>query len=495
MRFPVAVAFSDRSFEYAKCGGIASNFFPSGSWRAKHDRVELLTDTHHLPYWDPKRLTYVEHQNGIDRRTGTAADRKLFTSEVVPAGLPFRVRLIVDHSTKHVLPATKQLLRALAGFNLDPVHAPIQLGSGTQHGWGRMACVLSTVQVRVWSPDGCRDVETDELDIQSELCRGLENPPKPRNARIQVGLRLTFQGPLLVDDPAKVAVLQAVRSGGEQQGGVADQVPRVAGVCIQQNTEGRHLLVKPLLPGTYAKGPLRAQIERILRTLCADIQVSPHGGVLAIDDNSLGFVKELLGYQSHRSGLWCSEFVGEQDAFVGKDERNGWAHREMVAIDRFTGGAADHAKYDAVVLDRPVLEGALAVDLPHKWDEAQKTLGTMILMLRDLVEGDVTFGLGSTKGFGQCVAEIHSLRIAGLDIDNFSQEYKKKLQSLCDTKDTPSLAHVQDQLDKLCETLANRHMGENTCHEALRKADELLIDPLLSSLRESLLAKKETENG
>ncbi|MBN1852724.1 MAG: hypothetical protein JW829_08365 [Pirellulales bacterium] len=142
--------------------------FTDGSWRAAHESLAFLTDTHHLPFWDPGQLTYVEHRIGINRRTGATGIGKLFTAEVVSAGLPFQIQIVVDHGT-HALEATRLLLKALAGFNLDPVDAPIQLGSGTNHGWGRMACLFPTVRVQSWTPDTRRDIAPEELDIEKEV--------------------------------------------------------------------------------------------------------------------------------------------------------------------------------------------------------------------------------------------------------------------------------------------------------------------------------------
>jgi CRISPR/Cas system CSM-associated protein Csm3 (group 7 of RAMP superfamily) len=333
--------------------------------------------------------------------------------------------VIVDHGQR-ALDATRWLLRALAGFNLDPVQGPIQLGSGTNHGWGRMACLFSTVRVQEWTPTAADrpDVPQEKLKVADELREGLAHPPGPLKARVQIRLRLEFGSPFLVNDPAKACAIQAareriVRSGADDQAKQPDHVPRVARVRIEkspgagagQATLRDKLLVRPLLPATAFRGPVRAQLERILRTIHPKLPVAPHGELDPVTGLSPAFVQHLFGFDKRESGLWCSEFVGPPKE---KDDVRP-VQREMVAIDRFTGGASEHAKFDALCLDRPQLEGVLALDLPADQEDARRTLGAAILLLRDLIEGDVAFGWGDMKGFGQCRARILHLAAAGLD--------------------------------------------------------------------------------
>ena len=455
-----------------------SESFPPDSWRARrarHGRVALLADTHHLPYWDPASFSYVEQQVAIDRRTGAAGEHKLFTTEVVPAGIPFQVRWIVDHHRQNAKPAVQLLLRALAGFNLDPVHEPISLGSGTQHGWGRMVCLFPSVRVQAWSPTEVRDVTAEEIDVQMELAKGLASPPTPRKPRVQIEVELSFRGPMLVNDPAKVCVLEAVEKGVIQSGkdsetSVPDHVPRVAHARIESDGSGDRLVVTPLIPGTAVKGPIRSQLERILRSLDPQIAVSPHGEHYPVSESSPLFVQELFGYQSHASGLWCSEFTGEDDG--------AWSKREMVAIDRFTGGASHHAKFDAVVLDRPTLRGVLAVDLSADLDDAAKTAGVMTLMLRDLIEGDIAFGMGDMKSFGQCIAEITSVQVAGL---SRCQRLHERLGEAADGVDVKQwLGNVRDALLAHRETPDSSDSSPTT----VKQADDL-IDEFLQAVRSS----------
>jgi CRISPR/Cas system CMR subunit Cmr4 (Cas7 group RAMP superfamily) len=145
----------------------AEDCFPDNLWRAETTPPRLLTDARLLPYWSPRTLTYVEQHTSVDRRTGTVHDGGLYNEEVVPAGLPFVVRMLYEVPKSPKSSATdgtgdqsecvtttsgqeglKLLLQALASFNLDPIHAPPQLGSNSRHGWGLMTCLPSTVQIK-----------------------------------------------------------------------------------------------------------------------------------------------------------------------------------------------------------------------------------------------------------------------------------------------------------------------------------------------------------
>lgn len=477
--------------DYAAGRMSPTDCFPAESWRAEHERLALLTDTTHLPYFDPRQLTYVEHQVGVDRRTGAAGRHKLFTSEVVPAGLPFSVQVVVDHHEIHALTATKLLLRALAGFNLDLVDAPVQLGSGTSHGWGRMACLFPTVHVQTWTPDKREVVAREELDILAVLKQGLASPPKNRRSRVQLRLSLHFDGPFLVNDPARVCVLKAVeeklvRSGDESQNNPPDHVPRVASTRF--DTSEKHqgnqpktsdeLWVTPLLPGSGFKGPIRSQLERILRTIHPDIPVSPHGERLPVSDtpNCPAFVQQMFGFESQQSGIWCTEFVGSGELEISRMKR------DMVAIDRFTGGASNHAKFDVIYLDRPVLCGVLAFELPNGKTEAQQTLGAVALLLRDLLEGDVAFGFGDMKSFGQCGAQIEAVAVRWSDpIPEIAREIAREIAQKIGRD---NIAVWLDQVIGHCQ-------AGNLSSPEVKQADGLL-DGFLAAVRESSVSRKNT---
>jgi len=69
---------------------------------------------------------------------------------------------------------------------------------------------------------------------------------------------------------------------------------------------------------------------------------------------------------------------------------------DFLAIDRFTGGGAEGAKFDALALWQPAFTLRLHLDNPADWE-----LGWLWLALRDLAAGWLTVGFGGAKGFGR----------------------------------------------------------------------------------------------
>ena len=67
--------------------------------------------------------------------------------------------------------------------------------------------------------------------------------------------------------------------------------------------------------------------------------------------------------------------------------------QDFLAIDRFTGGGRDGAKFDAVGLWRPAFTARLRLENPQAWE-----LGWLALVLRDLAEGWLSVGFGRRQG-------------------------------------------------------------------------------------------------
>jgi len=85
-------------------------------------------------------------------------------------------------------------------------------------------------------------------------------------------------------------------------------------------------------------------------------------------------------------------------------------NRDFLAIDRFTGGARAHAKFDAQV---PTDEALMPVRLFLETPTAAE-LGWLYLALRDLDEGLIRVGFGAAKGFGRAQIAAGRLRLGCL---------------------------------------------------------------------------------
>lgn len=339
-------------------------------------------------------------RTAINRDTRTAAFEKLFQGEQVPATTAFQVEVAGDSLTPHEVAL---LLAAFGGFNADGGDLPIALGGGGSHGPGRAKWRLHSVRrmdvgavyrwlsqpkPRPWRESIVDDPATacDRGALAARAHRLLAGADRP--GWLALDLRLAFSGPFLVNHPASVKDKAA---GGQHP----DFEP-------MRDQKGR-----PLLPGSSVKGALRAQAERIYRTV--------HGAhaVPSPEDNRDGKprneIEWLFGVGGWRGMLSVSDFT---EANPPADAKTGFAEQEFVAIDRFTGGAADGAKFRARVAEAPRLTGRLSLRLTARPGETstakhiKPALGLMALVLRDLIEGDITFGFGAAKGYGACRGKI-----------------------------------------------------------------------------------------
>ena len=118
-------------------------------------------------------------------------------------------------------------------------------------------------------------------------------------------------------------------------------------------------------------------------------------------------IERLFGKTGQRGALTVGDFTlaTDWDPSIIKTQ-------ELVAIDRFTGGASGGAKFTIAAANRPIMRGTISLDLDkNKVDAA--ALGMLALLWRDLVEGDIAFGYGATKGYGACHVSVCTVEAEG----------------------------------------------------------------------------------
>ena len=346
----------------------------------------------------------VEQAIAIDRVTRAVADRQLFAHDIVPVGTKFDVELIGHDLTDDDLAA---LVFALEGFR-DP-NDPVRLGAGHANHFGRadwtktkvLGLDQTAIQQWVELPEPRPDYWNGACDIQPAT---LAKPSHQSVPLLRFDIRLLFDGWFLVRDP---------RVGKDKpQKHDADAFPRV-------NTRNQ-----VVLPRRGFRGVFRSQVERIARTL------KGHAGGDPNRSTTVGIVEMLFGHTGGRAVVQCGEFEDDrpiQEVEPGSplpDEvrngiRRGLFSREFVAIDRFTGGASEHLKFNCVAAWQPRLDGFIVLDLKELNRRCKNSalslsppispaaaLGLLFLAMRDLHEGDLSFGMGAGKGFGQCRSQM-----------------------------------------------------------------------------------------
>lgn len=382
---------------------------------------------------------------GIDCVTGAAARRERikFDYEVLPAGTTFKLRLEMDSRLANEEKTLPLLAAALAEWEQG------RGAVGGRVGRGLGAFDLSDVQwiardltqagvliefLRTGPPWDASDGDRSWLSNEVEAARRLIKPysgdlPVARSWAL-AEFTLAATGPFLTHD-----LTQAGRSG-------FDHAPVLA--AYEKGA-------KPVLPGSSLRGVLRSQAERIARTLATlkawddgkdantrktlFLTTCPACNPLAAktDDpvaSCNSFIKTLPKKERDQfeqegaedklclacrlfGSAWNGSRLRVEDApFVG--EKVETKVLDFLAIDRFTGGGRDAAKFDALVLWKPKFRVRLFLENPQPWE-----LGWLALVLRDLHDGLVTVGFGAAKGFGECRIEDGKLTFGFLTDEDF----------------------------------------------------------------------------
>lgn len=370
--------FGSRDQEKVDAFGGAVEFWDARA--VKLDDIAMLP-----PHWDAERLTGVVASVAINRQTGAATDNKLFHQEYVPPGVGFAVTITGQDIEDDEIAL---LLHALE--NGSAGDEPILLGAASANCWGSYSWRLSEIRfmdkkgVERWLNSGTgttgynalEALPRERVDELAGFARGYATTIAGR-CRLVLGVTLYFEAPFLVNDRLRV-----------DKNETADHIPR----RDEQN--------RLILPATAFRGALRSQAERIVRT-SGGKACGPEKPCDPITDRDQLKkrcpVCRVFGCGGWRSLLGISDFIATTEPKPLK--------QEFVAIDRFTGGAADKKKFNAQAALNPVMEGTITLDLAKC---APADLGLLTLALRDLIEGDITFGFGSAKGYGACRSQINA---------------------------------------------------------------------------------------
>ncbi len=336
----------------------------------------------------------------IDRVSRTAADEHLFHRECVAPGTRFSTRITGLNLSEQDLRVLLGVLSGIDGSDVSTVGASARSGLGRVR-WHQGAIrVIDRAGAAAWISAGAPVVASEAaVPVDEETrTRLLTFGPAAFNTAqpVEFDVRLQALGPFLVNDPEL--------TGGE----------RGQSHAFRRDRRGR-----AVLPASSFRGAFRSQAERIVRTIAGrrDAACQPGSGSSVCDAvHEVGGVGELcfacwvLGAAGWASPLSISDFVAEEQAPSETVVLQG------VAVDRFTGGAAPGKKFQTEAVRGIRLAGALGLDIGRlaatskhcawKDDGLPAALGLLALTLRDLLEGDVRFGFGSSKGYGGFVGGL-----------------------------------------------------------------------------------------
>ncbi len=354
--------------------------------------------------YDQERVSTVETAIAIDRGTGAVEGRKLFARDHVPAGAIFQVEFRADNLNDAQMAF---FLALLNGFERRE-GTGVNLGGGGTAGRGLARWRLSDCRkfdrealkvylegdgTVLWSEMETVDALATFPELEEEIARfGEAYCPV---ASIEIAYTLHFESPFLVAESVK-----AENEGDPQTAPRARANPKAR--AFDDMRQGL-----PDLPSSSVRGALRAWSERILSTLAGH-------------ERDAGL---LFGEAGNRGALEVRDLRPAPSWTIQRESQ------EFVAVDRFTGGAADGLKFTVESLRHAAFDGELVLDATKAGVEG---VGLLALVLRDLVEGELTFGHGASKGYGACRGEIRSIGVFGKErVDGAPGELLADLDANC----------------------------------------------------------------
>jgi CRISPR/Cas system CSM-associated protein Csm3 (group 7 of RAMP superfamily) len=317
-----------------------------------------------------------------DRHTKAVANQKLFTQNVLPVNSVFDIRIDIEEvDAETAKKNVNALLNALEGF--DGSVKGIALGKSTASGNGTAKWTCKGVHhttceaARHWFKKriGSNQERLEQTDV-TDLFKANGRAHTRSDQLVIEDFTIHIDGPFLVN----------ANKPKEKGSKDPDFTPK-------QRADGKYEL-----PGRSLHGALRSQAERICNTLGIPIQTHQDADYSAADirDGKIDVVSALFGTTGWKSPLTISALTCAETTPIHQ--------QEFVAIDRFTGGAADGAKFWGRSVLSPQLLGHVSLDLTRirAIGQCDKAIGLLSLLLRDLDEGDVSLGFGAaSKGYGR----------------------------------------------------------------------------------------------
>lgn len=348
--------------------------------RIERPEAEILEQRRRqVPFWNAEAFTGVLSHVSIDRDTGAAAHEKLFFEEFVPEGISFKVE--IDATRLHRAEISLLLAILEQGSN-HPTH-PLHFGANGADGWGRMKWTLREVKA-------CSRPEIRSDQVGFDCCDQDVRDLRPHTltpvlpSHVSLKLALEVGGPFLVNDSSQTRPAECSE----------EERRRYTNFFPLRRPDGR-----VWLPASSLRGVLRERSEFILRSLNPAATGDPQ------QPASDGPIERLFGTTGQRARLSMEE---PREATRSSLENR----QDFVAIDRFTGGAAEGAKFDAAYADRPAFETELTLALEGLKPE---DIALFRIAVQDICTGLSTIGWGGSKGYGDVTGLFEETGRAGGD--------------------------------------------------------------------------------
>jgi CRISPR/Cas system CSM-associated protein Csm3 (group 7 of RAMP superfamily) len=398
---------------------------------------------------------------GIDRHTGTAAEGCKYNRAILPKGVTFPLKITLDLEPGKELKPLWQLLQALE-------QGDIRIGAAKTRGLGR----VELEQVQVYEQD---------LSQSSGIFQTLLNGGNPHNwdtlkAEVEYKsiAQMTFELNWKPRDPVMVKA--------EGDGIAVDMFP-----LVSQVDSG----VRFVIPGSSIKGVLRAHAERIVRTVCdrdtgdnflqqvrIDLVNQLFGaasksdiekgfiGAIAIDDC---YAKQLMTAEHWSAVENSTKATDDLKTALQTTLDNNHPFRILqpayhVAIDRWTGGAAEGMLYsvlEPIGVEWEAIGIRLDLERLKKWDKIEKekdpnyreqlqpVIALLLLVLRDFANCKIPIGYGTNRGMG--TVEVTQMTMNSSEVELQGWENRMTNHSI-----GSNLEHIDSTLlDQLTQAWSN----------------------------------------
>jgi CRISPR/Cas system CSM-associated protein Csm3 (group 7 of RAMP superfamily) len=354
---------------------------------------------------------------GINRQSGAAADGKKFDRAVIPKGVRCSFAMSVEIAAEgDFSDALDDLLNTLCAGN-------IRLGAAKTRGLGRVKLedcqkLAQTLNTKVGMLQALRET------IDSSYQPYTPKPPR-QTAQLQIAITWKPIGAVMVKDAI--------------EGNAVDAIPLTS-------ADGENLAL--VIPGSSIKGALRSQAERIVRTVMntsvatddkfleqVKVPIVENLFGAAADQNrqKLGqgalFVDDCYSHNRMTNAAWQQVIQatrkdknpntqqsynpeGELITALNKAGLPSVQQAVHVAIDRWTGGAAEHMLYSNLEpfgINWHQIE--LTVNLDRLAEMKLPAIALLLLVLRDLYRQKIPLGYGVNRGMG--AIEIEKIHVRG----------------------------------------------------------------------------------
>lgn len=349
----------------------------------------------------------------IDRRWGTAANQGKFDQAIIPKGVRLSIKMSLDlpkQEEKESLPPesySSSLDRLIGAL----IAGEIRLGAAKTRGLGRVKLENCQRLVHIFQTKAGILAALQNASANSASYEEY-NPPKVlASEQIKVTIAWKPVGAVMVKDSI--------------EGNAVDVLP-----LTSANGEDLALVI----PGSSVKGALRFQAERILRTLCPDLVSSDDfkqqvqipivqslfGAAAQKGKKEFGqgamFVEDCYSQQQSSRKAWQNVMQPDKDSNLMAALSNANLPTVQqafhVAIDRWTGGAAEHMLYSNLepfgVEWSPI---ELRVNLTRLAPDKLTGIALLLLLLRDLFQQRIPLGYGVNRGLG--AISVQSIQVSG----------------------------------------------------------------------------------